>query len=79
MPEKHGRTSLPDKVGGKVKGRGKVTKIRTINPKPGKFIHVRVMSKAGKRGGRTLAGSVQTAKRFSPGSDNNLASSVFER
>lgn len=79
MPGKHGKASLPDKVGGRVAGRGKVTKIRTINPKPGKFIHVRVMSKAGPRGGRTLAGGVQTAKRFKPGNDNNLSSAVFER
>ena len=79
MPGQHSKANLPDKVGGKVKGRGKVTKIRTINPKPGKFIHVRVMSKTGPRGGKTLAGGVQTTKKFSPGSDNNLSRAVFER
>lgn len=62
MPGKHCKKSLPDKPGGKVKGRGTVTKIRTIVPKPGKYIHVRVMSKKGPRGGRTIAGGVQTKK-----------------
>ena len=64
MPGK-GCRKLPDKPGGKVKGRGKVTKIRTIHPKgrPDKYIHVRVMSKRGKRGGKTLASGVQTKKK----------------
>lgn len=62
MPGTGCRQNLPDKVGGKVKGRGTVTKIRTIVPKPGKYIHVRVMSKEGPRGGRTLASGVQTKK-----------------
>ena len=57
------RQNLPDKPGGKVKGRGRVLRIRTIVPKPGKYIHVRVMSKKGPRGGRTLASGVQTKKR----------------
>jgi len=60
-----GCPKLPDKPGGKVKGRGTVTKIRTIVPKPGKYIHVRVMSKEGPRGGRTLAGGVQRTKTHS--------------
>ena len=55
--------NLPDKVGGKVKGRGRVTKIRTVVPKEGKYIHVRVMSKKGPRGGRTIASGVQTVKK----------------
>jgi len=58
-----GKRNLPDKVGGKVKGRGKVTKIRTIVPKKGRYIHVRVMSKKGPRGGKTLASGVQKTKR----------------
>jgi hypothetical protein len=57
------RRNLPDKPGGKVKGRGRVTKIRTIVPKPGRYIHVRVMSKKGPRGGTTLASGVQKTKR----------------
>jgi len=61
MPGK-GCRKLPDKPGGKVKGRGRVVKIRTMKPKKGKYIHVRVMSKKGPRGGRTLAGGVQTKK-----------------
>ena len=31
------------------------------------------------RSGVSKLGSVQTTKKFSPGSDNNLSSSVFER
>jgi len=62
MPGEHCKRNLPDKPGGKVKGRGKVLRIRTINPKPGKYIHVRIMSKKGPRGGRTLASGVQTKK-----------------
>jgi len=65
MSGKKCKRKLPDKPGGKVKGRGKVTKIRTIKPKPGKYIHVRVMSKKGPRGGRTLASGVQTVKKRS--------------
>ena len=63
MPGKHCKKSLPDKPGGRVKGRGKVLRIRTIKPKPNKYIHVRVMSKEGPRGGRTIAGGVQTVKK----------------
>lgn len=63
MPGEHTKKSLPDKPGGKVTGRGKVTKIRTIVPKPGKFIHIRVVSKKGPRGGTTIAGGVQTKKK----------------
>jgi len=62
MPGKHCKKNLPDKPGGKVPGRGTVQRIRTIVPKPGKFLHVRVMSKEGPRGGRTLASGVQTTK-----------------
>lgn len=60
---KGSRKKLPDKPGGKVPGRGKVKRIRTIVPKPGKFIHVRVVSKKGPRGGTTIAGAVQTKKK----------------
>lgn len=63
MPGTHSKKSLPDKPGGKVPGRGKVVRIRTIVPKPGKFIHVRVVSKKGPRGGRTIASGVQTKKK----------------
>jgi len=57
------KPKLPDKPGGKVKGRGEVLRIRTVKPKPKKYIHVRVMSKPGPRGGTTLAGGVQTKKK----------------
>lgn len=59
------KRKLPDKPGGKVKGRGKVVRIRTVKVKgkPRKYMHVRVMSKPGPRGGRTLAGAVQTKKK----------------
>lgn len=57
------RRNLPDKPGGKVSGRGIVKRIRTVVPKKGKYIHVRVMSKKGPRGGTTLAGAVQTKKK----------------
>lgn len=68
MPEtrkkkKRAVRNLPDKPGGKVPGRGKVVRIRTIVPKKGKFIHVRVVSKKGPRGGTTIAGGVQTKKK----------------
>lgn len=65
MPGKGCKKNLPDKPGGKVKGRGKVLRIRTVVPKPGRYIHVRVMSKAGPRGGRTIASGVQKTKRSS--------------
>jgi hypothetical protein len=63
MPGTKCKKKLPDKPGGKVPGRGRVTKIRTIKPKAGKYIHVRVMSKKGPRGGKTIAGGVQTKKK----------------
>jgi len=62
MPGKGCKRKLPDKPGGKVKGRGRVKRIRTIVPKKGRYIHVRVMSKKGPRGGTTLAGGVQKTK-----------------
>ena len=62
MPGAHCKQKLPDKPGGKVKGRGRVLRIRTITPKPGRYIHVRVMSKKGPKGGTTLAGGVQKTK-----------------
>lgn len=63
MPGRGCKRKLPDRPGGKVPGRGTVKKIRTIVPKKGKYIHVRVMSKKGPRGGRTIAGGVQTKKK----------------
>lgn len=63
MPGKGCKRKLPDKPGGKVKGRGKVVRIRTKKLPGGKYIHVRVMSKKGPRGGRTIAGGIQTKKR----------------
>ena len=63
MSGKGCKKKLPDKLGGKVKGRGKVLRIRTIVPKKGRYSHVRVMSKKGPRGGRTLAGGVQKTKK----------------
>lgn len=63
MPGKGCKRKLPDKPGGKVPGRGKVKRIRTIVPKKGKYIHVRVVSKKGPRGGTTVAGGVQTKKK----------------
>lgn len=67
MPGKHCKKNLPDRPGGKVKGRGKVTKIRTIKLPGGKYAHVRVMSKKGKRGGRTLMGGIQKKKKSKKG------------
>ncbi len=54
---------LPNKVGGKIRGHGRVTKIRTIHIGKGKIKHVRVMSKRGPRGGRTIAGGTIRVKR----------------
>ena len=62
MPGEHCKRKLPDKPGGKVKGRGKVLRIRTKKLPGGKYTHIRVMSKKGSRGGRTLAGGVQKKK-----------------
>ncbi|MHC4621876.1 MAG: hypothetical protein ACYTEQ_29410, partial [Planctomycetota bacterium] len=62
MPGKHCKKNLPDKPGGKVPGRGKVKKIRTVVPKPGRAIHVRVVEKPGPRGGHTVAGGVIKTK-----------------
>ncbi len=62
MPGKGCKRKLPDKPGGKVKGRGTVTAIRTIKS-GGKYSHVRVMSKAGPRGGKTIAGGFQKPKK----------------
>lgn len=56
------KRKLPDKPGGKVPGRGKVVRIRTIK-KGGKYAHVRVMSKPGPRGGRTIAGGFQKPRK----------------
>ena len=56
-------SKLPDKVGGKVKGRGKVVRIRTKKLPGGKVAHVRIMSKKGKRGGQTLMGEPFTPKK----------------
>lgn len=63
MSGKHCKKHVPDKPGGKVPGRGKVKRIRTVVPKPGEYIHVRVVSKKGPRGGTTVAGGVQTKKK----------------
>ncbi|MBA7682336.1 hypothetical protein ES703_90686 [subsurface metagenome] len=63
MPGKGCKRKLPDKPGGKVKGRGKVLRIRTKKLPGGKYAHVRVMSKKGSKGGTTLMGDVQKKKR----------------
>jgi hypothetical protein len=42
--------------------RGGVRKVRTIKLKNGKYMHVYVMGRKGKRGGRTMAGEVQKKK-----------------
>lgn len=60
------KANLPDKPGGKVKGRGKVLRIRTKKLPGGKYAHVRIMSRKGSRGGTTLMGGVQ--KKKTPGS-----------
>ena len=62
MSGKGCKKKLPDKPGGKVKGRGRVLRIRTIKPKKGRYIHIRVVSKRGPRGGTTIAGGVQKTK-----------------
>ena len=63
MPGKGCKKTLANKPGKKVPGRGKVKRIRTIVPKKGKYIHVRVVSKKGPRGGTTVAGGVQKKKK----------------
>jgi hypothetical protein len=62
MPGIRCKTSLPDKPGGRVKGRGKVLRIRTKKLPGGKYAHVRVMSKKGPQGGTTLMGEPQKKK-----------------
>lgn len=62
MPGIGCKKKLPDKPGGKVKGRGKVLRIRTKKLPGGKYAHVRVMSKQGPRGGTTLMGEPQKKK-----------------
>jgi hypothetical protein len=49
-----------------IKKRGGAKRYRTIVPKPGKYIHVAVVPKAGPRGGHTVAGSVHTTKKIVP-------------
>lgn len=63
MPGKGCKKTLANKPGKKVPGRGIVKRIRTIVPKKGKYIHIRVVSKRGPRGGTTVAGGVQTKKK----------------
>lgn len=63
MPGKGCKRKLPDKPGGVVPGRGKVKRIRTVVPKKGRYIHVRVVSKKGPRGGTTVAGGVMKKKK----------------
>jgi len=48
------------------RGRGRVLRYRTIVPKPGRYIHVAVVSKPGPRGGRTIAGRVHYKKGYKP-------------
>ncbi len=48
-----------------IKKRGGAKRYRTIVPKPGKYIHVAVVGKAGPRGGHTVAGEVHTKKKAS--------------
>ena len=47
-----------------IKKRGGAKRYRTIVPKPGKYIHVAVVPKAGPRGGHTVAGDVHTKKKY---------------
>ena len=63
MPGAGCKRTLANRPGKKVPGRGKVKRIRTVVPKKGRYIHVRVVSKKGKRGGTTVAGGVQKTKR----------------
>jgi hypothetical protein len=49
-----------------IKKRGGAKRYRTIVPKPGKYIHVAVVPKAGPRGGHTVAGDVHTKKYGGP-------------
>ena len=53
---------LPNKPGKKIRGRGKVLRIRAKKIAPHKVIHLRIMSKKGPRGGRTIAGGVIKTK-----------------
>jgi hypothetical protein len=47
-----------------IKKRGGAKRYRTIVPKPGKYIHVAVVPKAGPRGGRTVAGEVHANNKY---------------
>lgn len=49
----------------RVKGRGKKLRTRTVKISKNKYIHVDVYSKAGPRGGHTVAGPVRTEKKKS--------------
>lgn len=45
------------------KGRGKVLRTRTKKLPGGKYIHIDVVAKPGKRGGHTVAGPVRKKRR----------------
>lgn len=47
----------------KKRGRGKILRYRTKKIGAKKYIHIAVMAKKGKRGGRTVAGKVHTIKK----------------
>lgn len=45
------------------RARGGAIRYRTIKPKPGRYIRVAIVPKAGPRGGHTVAGQVRKTKR----------------
>ena len=63
MTGKGCKKTLANRPGKKVPGRGTVKRIRTKKLGGGKYIHVRVVSKAGPRGGHTVAGGVMKKKK----------------
>ena len=47
----------------KYKGRGKVLRYRTLELPHNKYLHIAIVSKKGKRGGKTISGKVRKKKK----------------
>jgi len=46
----------------KYKGRGKILRYRTMKLPHGKYLHIAIVSKKGRRGGHTISGKVHKRK-----------------
>lgn len=53
---------VPPSVDRKVKSRGGAVRVRTVKVAPGKYAHVYVVRRKGKRGGRTVLGKVNRTR-----------------